>query len=257
MVVTTRWQALTPPLLMASGSPFKVTDFGPGTRVIAYEPEFVVNDAAVGSDGTLYITYMWALLNFVSGGGPFPYKLAVLTAGVLRPIPSPLVAGPAYVSMLNANEDRVVLNAGAEPYILDEKGLHRLISRVKFAPDDDTGRPPPLALVNGERCAPPADKHRSALDVVSRNGRRRVLLTPRQLGGLSSAHDMRVSCYHFGVHNIFAIGGPYDEPIYVAFDDTLHFLVNGQVLASGDHRLLIVTDAGGNHQWLLEGFATD
>jgi len=186
--------------------------------------------------------------------GRFPISSAS-SAQVLRPIPSPLVSGPGYVTSLGPGNNWVVFNTGAAPFLLDDTGFHQLITPLKFAPDDDANRTQPIMLANGERCAAPSDKTQSALDAIDRHGRRRVVLKPRQLYTLTAAHETRVNCYHFGGRNVFAVGDRYHASIYVAFGDALRFLVNGQILAADDHRLLVATDAGGNHQWLLEGFA--
>jgi hypothetical protein len=252
---------LPPPLFARGKPPFQMLDFGPGTRVVAYKPEFVIGDARVGSDGTLYVSYMHALLEFVSvgPGAPEPNKLGVLTAGVLRPIPAPWLPNTtAILMMLGTNASPLIFNAGENDYFLDETGVHQLPQRLP-----DSGRfPPPLGLIEGGRCVRPASEKEQVLYGVSSSGQRWVVLSAQQLRDLRIASVAHAHCYHFARHNIFLFdnnslnsGGVWSGSIYVSSGNDVRFLADGSVLAADEHRLLIGADAGGNHQWLLEGFA--
>lgn len=236
---------------MRGKAPFSPVDFGPNTRVVMYEPEFIIGDARIADDGLLYVAFDYALLEFVTAGmGPYHGKLAVLTAGVLRPIPTP-PQQYGDLSFLNQAVQPLIFNAG-DDYFLDYDGIHRLPDKYP----QPTVLARPSALAAHERCVSASNTQTSVLDAVSTDGRRRVLISRDEFGRLNIPLNAGVKCYHFARRNIFEIDArDAGSKVYVEVSGQLELLVSGIVLAAGDHRVLIGADAGGNHQWLLEGFA--
>jgi len=218
---------------------FAHANFGPGTRSVAYRVPWIIGDALVTSDGTLYVTVTQpSKIN-----GRDQYSVGTLYLGSLHLIPLPQVSG-GYVSMVFAGDGSPPIVAatndvaGTFLFALTPYSSMRLpytqVSQNQNKPD----------LTTGERCSQPKNPslpyvlYARSLGGLVRPLLPRATLARASLGLITDDRLITMYCTNFNGEN-FVTATNGDAVVFRLGENSLQLMSRGSVSASGPLHMLI------------------
>jgi len=216
-------------------------NLGPGTKSVAYREQWVIGDALVTPDGTLYVT----VASPSSPGETDHYAVGTLWLGRLQIIPLPRAAR-GYISMVFVGDGRTAILQAGDP----DRGFRLFLLSPTTASElpyrEISQRPDHSMLASGESCEQSQDQNSPVvLMAVNRMGTTHPVLTRKTLsmatgGALVDDRYISMYCSSFGGQDFVTMVAGGDWAVtFRLLPGNLRLVTRGRVAAAGPRHILI------------------